>query len=221
MGRILESLKFSIIALVANLLIRISRYTMRITYINDEVIRLLSREGKNYIMAFWHGRLFMMPYSYPGKRITILISRHRDGEYIARTMRLFGFDSTRGSTTEGGPQALKEVLRRGKQGYDIAFTPDGPRGPGQKAQPGVIQAAKLSGFPIIPVSFSASRKKVFQTWDKFLLPLPFSKGVFLYGDPIHVSRDADDRMMEEKRIELETSLKRITEEVDGYFKSVK
>ena len=218
MGRTSENIKISVISFIAILLIRSIRQMMRISYIHRDPVDILQAEKKNYIIAFWHGRLFMMPYCYPGRRITILISKHRDGEYIARTMKLFGFDSTRGSTTEGGFEAMKEILRKAKEGYDMAFTPDGPRGPRQKAQSGVIQAAKLTGFPIIPVSFSSSRRKIFRSWDRFLLPLPFSRGVFMYGDPIFVNRDADDRIMETKRLELEESLNRLTDRADGYFR---
>ncbi len=206
-----------IIPFIAYLLIKVIRKTMRIKYFHRETIDQLMKEGKGYIIAFWHGRLFMMPYSYQGKKITILISKHKDGEYIARTMSLFGFDSTRGSTTKGAVSALKDILRKANRGYDIAFTPDGPRGPKYKVQMGVIEVARLTGYPIIPVSFSASRKKIFNSWDSFLFPYPFSQGVFYYGKPIFVSRDSNDELLDRKRLELEKSLNKITEEVDKIF----
>lgn len=112
---------------------------------------------------------------------------------------------------------MKEILHKAKSGYDIAFTPDGPRGPGQKAQPGVIQIAKFTGLPIIPASFSASRRKVFASWDRFLVPIPFSRGVFIYGDPIFVEKNPDLDYAEEKRVHLEEILNRITDQADRYF----
>ena len=118
----------------------------------------LRAEGRSFILAFWHGRLLLMRYAYPGKRITILISRHSDGEMIARTMELFGLHASRGSTTEGGAAGLREIVRRVRQGYDVGFTPDGPRGPCHVAQAGVVLAARLARVPIVPVGFGASKK---------------------------------------------------------------
>ena len=144
---------------IANLLIRAVRRTMRVRYAGREIVDEMIAAGKPFILAFWHGRLFLMRYSYPGKRITILISRHRDGEMIARTMELFGLHTSRGSTTEGGAAGLREVVRRVREGYDVGFTPDGPRGPRFVAQMGVVQAARLARIPIVPVGFGASKKK--------------------------------------------------------------
>lgn len=144
---------------VANFLIRFVRHTMRIRHVGRETIEGLRRSKRPFILAFWHGRLFLMRYAYPGRSITILISRHRDGEMIARTMELFGLHTTRGSTTEGGAAGLREVVRRVREGYDVGFTPDGPRGPRHVAQMGVIQAARLARIPIVPVAFGASKKK--------------------------------------------------------------
>lgn len=187
---------------------------MRMKYIHREAIDRLVEEGKRYILAFWHGRLFMMLYSYPGKKMTVMISKHKDGEYIARTMSFFGFDSTRGSSTEGAVSAFKEILKKAKAGYDIAITPDGPRGPKYEVQMGIIEVARLTGLPIVPVSFSASRKKIFRSWDSFLFPYPFSQGVFYYGEPIFVPRDTNDELLHQKKLELEKSLNEITKAVD-------
>jgi lysophospholipid acyltransferase (LPLAT)-like uncharacterized protein len=154
----LESLKLSFIPRLAAIWIRGTRATMRIRRENFASMQELTGSGKPFIIAFWHGRLFLMPYSYPGDRVTILISEHRDGEYISRTMERFGFTSARGSSTRSGAIGLREVLRALKQGSDAAFTPDGPRGPRETVQPGVIAAARLSGAPILPVTFSCSKK---------------------------------------------------------------
>jgi len=155
---LLESLKFSIIPPLASIWIRLTRATMRIQRENLDLLHDLERAGEPFIIAFWHGRLFLMPYSYPGKRVTILISEHRDGEYISRTMERFGFSTARGSSTRSGAIGLREILRALKAGSKAAFTPDGPRGPRETVQPGVIAAARLSGAAILPVTFSCSKK---------------------------------------------------------------
>ncbi len=142
----------------AALLIRLVRATTRLRWENREGILDAGRRGAPYILAFWHGQLFLMPYAYPGRRIAILISEHRDGEFISRTMNRFGFATVRGSTSRGGAAGLRDAVRHVRSGFDAAFTPDGPRGPRHVVQPGVIAAARLSGAPIVPVAFSCSKK---------------------------------------------------------------
>ncbi|MCI0655716.1 MAG: lysophospholipid acyltransferase family protein [Acidobacteria bacterium] len=148
----------SLIPPLASIWIRLTRATMRIRRENFGVLSDLSRGGKPCILAFWHGRMFLMPYSYRGTRVTILISEHRDGEYISRTMKRFGFATARGSSTRSGAIGLREILRALRHGADVAFTPDGPRGPRETVQPGVIAAARLSGAPIVPLTFACSKK---------------------------------------------------------------
>ena len=143
---------------LANGLIRLVRRTMRVRYAGREAMERFLDARKPFILAFWHGQLFLMRYAFPGRQITILISRHRDGELIARTMELFGLDTSRGSSTEGGASGLREVVRKVRNGYSVGFTPDGPRGPRHLAQAGVVQAARIAGIPIVPVAFSASKK---------------------------------------------------------------
>jgi len=138
-----------------------TRATTRLLYRNHGVIEGLASRRQPYILAFWHGRLFLMPYAYPGRKMTILVSEHRDGEYISRTMERFGFKTARGSSTRGGVAGLRRIVRLIREGYDAAFTPDGPRGPRGTVQPGVIVAARLSGAPIVPVAFSCSKKNSF------------------------------------------------------------
>ena len=215
MKSLLEKLKLILIPFLGSLLIRFLHFTMRIDYLNRSEVEKLTREGRNYIIAFWHGRLLMMPYSYFGSRINILISHHRDGEYISRAMRRFGFHSIRGSSSREGLSALKQVFREIRQGADIAVTPDGPRGPKQRVKPGVVQIAKLSGLPIVPVSFSASRKRFLSSWDSMIVPLPFSRGTFVYGKAIWVPRDATPHQLEQKCQELEVSLNELTARLDG------
>lgn len=137
--------------------------TLRIETVHGEAIADRWRAGHASIVAFWHGRQLMLPLvRYGGRGLDILISRHRDGELISRAMRSFGFSSVRGSTTRGGSAALKGLIERGRAGRDLAVTPDGPKGPRQVAQPGVILLAKMTGLPIFPLTFGASKKKSFR-----------------------------------------------------------
>jgi lysophospholipid acyltransferase (LPLAT)-like uncharacterized protein len=198
-------------------LIKFLQWTMRIQEVNGEIVRGFWERGENCIGAFWHGRLLMTPLVYGGRGLKILISRHRDGELISRTVRHFGMETVRGSSTRGGIVGIKGLVRALQKGYDVAIAPDGPRGPRCKVQPGVIQLAKLSGHPIFPFTFSATPRKVLHTWDRFIIPFPFSRGVFIWGEPIWIDRSEGEEEMKQKALLLERKLLEITELADRYF----
>jgi lysophospholipid acyltransferase (LPLAT)-like uncharacterized protein len=150
-------------------------------------------QGKPFILAFWHGRLLMMPQSWRrAMPINMLISGHRDGQLIARTVGHFGIRTIEGSTTRGGATALRAMMKALKAGECIGITPDGPRGPRMRASDGIVAVARLSGCPVIPATYSAAGAKRLGSWDRFLIPRPFSKGVIVWGEPITVARDADE-----------------------------
>ncbi len=197
--------------------IRILGRTMRFEEVHPEIPRSLWERGIPGIGAFWHGRLLMMPMAYKGKKLSFLVSPHRDGQIVGRALGRFGFQAILGSTNRKGFAAFKQMFKASREGSDIALVPDGPRGPRCQVQIGVIELAKLTGRPVIPMTFSASRKKMFNTWDRFLLPYPFSKGVFIWGEPVYVDPDGDRTHMEERRALLERRLNELTEQADHYY----
>ncbi len=139
-------------------MIRLLGRSMQIDTRGQEHVDRLYQEGKRVIIAFWHARQFMMPLTYRGTLAHILISQHHDGEIIARIVERFGFRAVRGSSTRGGVEALRELIRLGRSGVDLVVTPDGPNGPRQVAKMGVIQLARASRLPIIPLAFGCSKK---------------------------------------------------------------
>jgi hypothetical protein len=175
-------------------------------------------QGQYIIAAFWHQRLLMMPF-LPGQgRVGMMVSEHRDGEFIARAVKLFGIDSVRGSTTRKSLAALRGMVRFFRAGgANLAITPDGPQGPKHVVQMGVIELARQTGAPILPVTYGASRKKVFNSWDNFILPLPFCRVVYIWGEPLSIPRDMDKEGLEERRLLLQDRLRQITEEADRAF----
>ena len=143
-----------------------------------------------------------------------MISHHRDGEFITRTAARFGVNAVRGSTSRGGAAALRAMLKVLKRGEFVGITPDGPRGPRMRAQMGAIVLAQMAGVPIMPATYAVSRRRVAGSWDRFIIALPFSRGVYLWGEPVSVPRDADADLLEAKRLELENELNRLCDEAD-------
>ena len=145
----------------------------------------------------------------------MLSASYRESVATPRDLRLKKrHKSAWGSSTRGGAGALREIVRRIRKGADAGFTPDGPRGPRRRVQPGVIAAARLSGKPIIPVAFSARPARRLRSWDGTLLPHPFARGLFIYGEPLRVPRSADGAEEENCRLALEADLDRLTDLTD-------
>ena len=191
--------------------------TLRITFVNKEVPDRLKAEGKNIIFAFWHGRQFLLFHSHRGLGVVIPASESRDGEIQAGILTRFGFEVVRGSSKRKGAQALLGLVDGLRRGRHIALAVDGPRGPLHEVKHGVTYLAGKLDKPIVPVITSAKRFWVLgKIWDKYLLPVPFTRAIVLYGEPIMVKGLSED-VLEAKRAELQTALNRIMADADGYF----
>jgi lysophospholipid acyltransferase (LPLAT)-like uncharacterized protein len=198
-----------------HLCIRFVYRTNRWTVEGAERPRRLREQGKSFILAFWHGRLMMIPMAW--QRLApmhMLISAHRDGRIIADAVTYFGVESIPGSTRRGGSAALRTMLKRLEAGDCVGITPDGPRGPAMVASSGVVNVARLAGVPIVPVVFATSRHRVLRTWDRFHLALPFGRGVFIWGEPIEVASDLDSDGLERVRLLVETRMNEMALEAD-------
>ena len=213
-----SELKWKLIGIIGKCFIDCLFLTTRIETIGWEKVKDIIHSRK-LILAFWHSRLLLPSYMLKGLNFLVLVSQSKDGEIISRIIKKQGQDSMRGSSTRGGLRALAGMIKNLKENERPgAFTPDGPQGPRFKAKPGVITCAKKTGFPIVPVSYSAGNMKVFGSWDRFILPLPFSRCRIAYGNPVYVPRTADENEEKKYLLELETELNRLTREVDQYFK---
>ena len=168
------------------------------------------------IFAFWHNRLMMMvALGTFGRRVVLLQSQHRDGRLASNAIQRFGITTIWGSTAKGGTGALRALIRAGKAGDWIALTPDGPRGPRMRCQPGIVMLAQRTGAPVVPITWSTSRRKLLGTWDRMIIALPFGDGVLSWGDPIEVPRDLDSDGVESYRQRIEAAITALSDEADA------
>jgi Uncharacterized protein conserved in bacteria len=184
---------------------------------NDRPGMLQRPAGKAAIFAIWHNRLGLCMEAYRlyrknHKRVGMaaLVSASKDGGFLAGILECFKVQPVRGSSSRRGAQALLELTSWADRGYDLAITPDGPRGPCYVVQDGVMSLAQLTGLPIIPFSYNLTWKIRLKSWDRFQIPLPFSKCEMNVGLPITVPRDATDEQRAELRKKLEESLREMS-----------
>lgn len=168
--------------------------------------RALVDRGEAFIFVLWHGRLLPLTYVHREQGVVALISASRDGEYIARMVRHWGYLVARGSSSRGGDRALRDLLRHARAGRSLAITPDGPRGPRERIKPGVMLLAQRTGLPLLPIAAGADRAWWFEGWDRFLVPKPFARIRVAYGAPHYVARDADEAAVEAARARLEAAM---------------
>lgn len=165
------------------------------------------------LFVFWHARMLPLIFAHRGRGGAVLISRSRDGELVAGIVERLGFVTARGSSTRGGGEGVQELLRWGAEGRELGVTPDGPLGPPEEVKPGLVTLASRCGCPVIPLATAARAACVFPSWDRFRVPLPFSRVVIGYGEPIQVPPGLDEQETESWRRRLEEILRAHTREV--------
>lgn len=201
-----------IIATLIFVIQTIIRLTCRIQIQNKEVIVKAYKEQRPVIVTLWHGRLLLMPLLFPYfMRSNALISAHRDGRIIQKTALLNNIQTVTGSSSKGGATALREMMRKIKDGQSMFITPDGPKGPACKAQSGAVELSRMTKAPIIPTAISTSRGWILGSWDKFLIPRPFSTIYVKLGEPLTVESKEE---RDEKTQELEGQLNALQTELD-------
>ena len=186
--------------------------------IDDAANLLVHTPERSCIFAFWHNRIFLMPYlfrkhwhSRQRDRVAVLVSASRDGEKLTRVLSKFNLICVRGSSSRRGKEALRELARLVEEGYDVGITPDGPRGPKYHCQDGVISLSQITQAPIIPVSYDLAHKATVNSWDNFMIPWPFTRATLHIAAPLTVAADAGDAQREQKRLELEDVLKNLSQ----------
>lgn len=212
-----HGLKWWLVGWAGKLLIDFLFLFSRVHIIGYEPIAELIK-SRRLIFTCWHSRLLLLNYHHKKMGASILVSNSADGEIVAQVIQRQGHSAIRGSTGKGGLRALiqqsKDIRMNQRPGV---VTPDGPQGPRHKVQQGIILLAQKTEVPILPITYSSRRRKVFGSWDRFILPFPWSEGIIIYGHPVHVPTDAGPNELNECTTALETELNRITSEADQFF----
>jgi lysophospholipid acyltransferase (LPLAT)-like uncharacterized protein len=188
------------------------RVTTRLKTVRGSIRDRLRNGDQRFIYAFWHQRQAFFTVSHNDDKVSILISRSRDGEIIAETIRLCGVPSVRGSSSRGAAGAVRALMGCVEAGRDIGITPDGPKGPDRQVKEGILFLAQKLGIPILPIASAQSNRIVLRkAWDHFHVPMPFGRSVVVYGEPVDVLPGDD---LGAKALELKTVLDSITREAD-------
>lgn len=205
-------------ALVLITVIRLLNLTVRFRFHDRSgLIQPAETQPVGIIYCLWHNRLAvalrLAAYFHRQGRHTPLaglVSASKDGGILSQILQAFGLTPVRGSSSRRGRQALRELTTLSRRGHDLVITPDGPRGPCYSAKEGVISLAQISGHAIVPLALNFSTKLTLKSWDRFQIPLPFSRCDVVFGKPLLVPRDADADTREQLRQELEAHLKAIS-----------
>jgi lysophospholipid acyltransferase (LPLAT)-like uncharacterized protein len=206
------SIKTIVLSWLGTTYLKLVGATSRIIWVNRTIREDLEKTGEGFVYAFWHGRQAFLAYLHAGDDIRPLISQSRDGELIARICQAFGMNPIRGSTSRGGTEALIEIKSAIESGNRVGFTPDGPKGPLYKVQPGVLYAAQKTGCSIVPVAYGSKKSWVFGSWDRFMVPKPFTKIAMVYGEPLTIGADDD---LDKRAIDLKLAIDAVTREADS------
>jgi lysophospholipid acyltransferase (LPLAT)-like uncharacterized protein len=188
------------------LVIGILARTWRVATVNTHSFDSLRQRSQPFIFALWHAHMLPLVWQHREEKVAVLISRHADGEIIARICEALGYRTIRGSTSRGGARALVEITRTLARGIEVAITPDGPRGPPHSIAPGTLYAAHRAKAPIVPVYVHASRAWHLATWDSFMIPKPFARLTIRYGDPIFVQAVQAGSTLDQETERLESAL---------------
>jgi lysophospholipid acyltransferase (LPLAT)-like uncharacterized protein len=198
-------------------LILLIGYTLRIRRVNYEPVKQLVNEKKPHLFSLWHGRMFVPMFVHRQQGIIPMISQHADGEMITRVVKKLGYGSVRGSSTRRGKEAFHELVDHLKSEGVGAMLPDGPTGPRHHFKPGTLFIASKADCPLVPVTFAAKSCWRVGSWDRFVVPKPFSKCVIFYGDPVEIPPQIPEDEMEQWRFKLEEIMVGLVKSAEAVF----
>jgi lysophospholipid acyltransferase (LPLAT)-like uncharacterized protein len=196
-------------------LVKILSSTYRLKIVDQCNERDCIEKDGSIIYASWHQRFFPGVTFFATRRpIAILISRSRDGEFASHVVDILGWQAVRGSSSKGGSAGLQKLKELARAGYKIGHIVDGPKGPFGVVKPGLLRIAQVSGMAIVPTITSSQRKWTFGSWDRFMVPKPFSRVIIRFGEPVYIPHDLDEDGFEEKRLHIGQRMKELYEDTD-------
>jgi lysophospholipid acyltransferase (LPLAT)-like uncharacterized protein len=208
----LNFLGLNVLTFIVNLVIK----TYRIDIQNSDAVKKVLNNDKQFIVAFWHGRMLIPWYVHKNYKVAALVSKSKDGEILTRLLKNWNYKVVRGSSHIGGKEALKIMEDKLDEGFSFAITPDGPTGPPHKMKPGAVVLAHRKKVPLFLIGAASKKHYVFNSWDKFQVPKPFSKIVVIYSEPVFVKEESTREdinkiieVCENKLIELQKEAERI------------
>lgn len=184
----------------------------------DETVDPLLHVGSPRLYLFWHESILQPLHLRGHCHCAMLLSKHRDADYLARIAGRFGFECVRGSTQRGGARALREMQRRG-QAMHLTITPDGPRGPRRECALGPIYLASKLQIPIVSMGFGYDRPWRMRSWDRFAVPRPFSRARAVVGEETWIPQDASREELDGWRQSVQAELNRLSEEAERWATS--
>lgn len=210
--RFLNFLGLNVLTFIVNLVIK----TYRIDIRNSDAVKQVLQHDKKFIVAFWHGRMLIPWYVHKNYKVAALVSKSKDGEILTRLLNNWNYKVVRGSSHIGGREALKIMEEKLDEGFSFAITPDGPTGPPHKMKPGAVVLAHRKKVPLLLIGTASSKHFVFNSWDKFQVPKPFSKIAVVYSEPVYVKEESTREeinklieVCENKLMELQKEAERI------------
>jgi len=190
--------------------------SLKVIFINKEVIKNLEDQNKNFVLAFWHGQMLLAWYIHRNKNFTALISKSKDGDLLEKILKYWKYNVVRGSSSSGGDVALGVMVDYARNNESVAITPDGPKGPVYRMKAGAIITAKKSNTPLILVGIGYNKKKILKSWDKFEIPKFYSEAKAIYSDPIYVNSELSFAETSEFILKCERKLNELQFEANNF-----
>lgn len=194
--------------------------TLRITKVSSRSFDELRAAGKNYVVAFWHGSMLVGWFLHRPmgtEKISALVSQSNDGEFLATVLERWGYTLIRGSSHIGGKEAMQLMIQSIADGSSLAITPDGPRGPRHEMKMGAVRAAQQASAPLILAGIALEKKKLLRSWDKFEVPLPFSRAAVVYSEPFIVPKGLNGQSLDEFKMNMQRQLNELTARAEEHL----
>jgi hypothetical protein len=214
---VLERVYWIFIGLLGKFLVWFLGVSAQKKYLGEKPYIKLRQRGKPVIFILWHGRILFAAYFFRRRNINTLVSPSRDGEIIAQILSRWGYRLLRGSGSHSVVEEWKKMKNLMAEGEELIIVADGPKGPARKMKPGALKLAQETGAYLVPFAFSAKKKKLLKSWDRFLFFYPFTKLVAAYGEPLRIKTDLDAQEFERERIRIQNYLCNLEEQTDKIF----